>query len=286
MFRKTALALYYHASLPLRLRRNRALARVGRAPAIVLFYHRVADDGANDWTCSFATFVRQMDWLRRHFEMVDLEEVQSRVRSPRSEYPCASVTFDDGYAVNCDRALPFLVRSGIPCTYFVTSENVLEGAPFAHDVARGKPDRPNTPAELRSLADAGIEIGAHTRTHRDLGICRDAEVLRDETAGAKADLERALGRPVRYFAFPFGLRANLSRAAFAAAHRAGYAAVCSAYGGYNFPGDDPFHLQRVHGGNDLIRLKNWATLDPRKRRIARYDYGTQAATMETEGALA
>ena len=43
----------------------------------------------------------------------------------------------------------------------------------------------------------------------------------------------------------------------------GYEGVCSAYGDYNFPGDDPFHLRRIHVEN-MARLKNWGTIDPRK----------------------
>ena len=82
--------------------------------------------------------------------------------------------------------------------------------------------------------------------------------------GARQDLEAMTGRPVRYFAFPYGHHHNLTTESFALAHRSGYRGVCSAYGGYNFPGDNPFHLQRIHPDNDLLRLKNWLTVDPRK----------------------
>ena len=54
--------------------------------------------------------------------------------SPTGE-DAVAITFDDGYAENCRQAIPLLVRNQIPCTYFVTLENVLEGKPFAHDVA-------------------------------------------------------------------------------------------------------------------------------------------------------
>ena len=60
---------------------------------------------------------------------------------------------------------------------------------------------------------------------------------------------------------------------FQLAREAGFAGVCSAYGGYNVPGDDPFHLQRIHADPDIIRLKNWLTVDPRKlARVARFQY--------------
>ena len=76
---------------------------------------------------------------------------------------------------------------------------------------------------------------------------------------------------MRYFAFPFGLKRNLNPAAFRLAREAGYDAVCSAYGGFNFPGDDPFHLQRIHGDDEMARFKNLAFYDPwRQGRIERY----------------
>ncbi|HUS40387.1 MAG TPA: polysaccharide deacetylase family protein, partial [Pirellulales bacterium] len=54
---------------------------------------------------------------------------------------------------------------------------------------------------------------------------------------------------------------------------AGYQGVVSAYGGYNFAGDDPFHLQRMGVDGPMIRLKNLTTLDPFKQwNIPRYDY--------------
>jgi hypothetical protein len=75
--------------------------------------------------------------------------------------------------------------------------------------------------------------------------------------------------PIRYFAFPYGQHENLSAVAFRIAYEAGFAGVCSAYGGYNFPGDDPFHLRRFHADEEFIRFVNWMTVDPRKVRMQR-----------------
>jgi len=163
-------------------------------------------------------------------------------------------------------ALPLLIEQQIPCTYFVASQFVIDQTPFPHDVARGEPLAPNTPKQLRELAQAGIEIGAHTRHHLSLGSITDARVLEDEIAGSRNDLEAILGQQVRYFAFPFGMPANMSQQAFQVAYDAGFEAVCSAYGAYNWPGDDSYHLRRIHGDPDLLRLKNWTTVDPNKCR--------------------
>jgi len=270
-WKRLLLNAYYHGTLPARWARRRAYALAGRMPVVVLFYHRVAGDRANEWTISDRTFARQIRWLKRHFNLISLSEVQRIMRSGHNHRPCASITFDDGYADNCHEAIPLLVKERIPCTYFVTARNVLEGLPFPHDVALGRPLPPNSLEQLRAMADAGIEMGAHTFTHADLGKLTDLEKLRYEVVTAADALADAIGRPMRYFAFPFGMQRNMSLLAFQMARKAGYEAVCSAYGGYNFPGDDAFHIQRVAADPWTIRLKNWTTIDPRKLGIGRYD---------------
>lgn len=260
---------YYHVTRPYRAVWLRRACAARRAPVMVLFYHRVADDRPNGWTCSTALFARQMAWIKRHADVVDLAEAQRRLREG-NDRPAVVVTFDDGYADNNDFALPLLVREQIPCTYFVTLGNVTTGEPFPHDAAAGQPLRPNTLADLRRWADAGIEIGAHTRTHPDLGSVTDEARLYDEIVTAGRELADELDRPVRYFAFPFGLPRNMPPRAFELAREAGYEAVCSAYGAYNFPGDDPFHVQRIHADDDFARFRNWLSIDPRKLHVPRY----------------
>ena len=271
--KRAALPGYYAATWPLRKAMLARLSARGRAPIIVVAYHRVADDAATDWTIATSVFRRQMGWLRRHFDLVSLPEAQRRIASTTNHTPTVSVTFDDGYADNCKDALPLLLRERIPFTYFVTSEAVLEGRFFEHDQDLGLRLQPNTPEQLRELVSDGVEIDAHTRTHANLGHLPDAGRLHDEVVGARDELQEALDCRIRYFAFPFGQHANLSRAAFALAAEAGYEGVVSAYGGYNFPGDDPFHMQRPCVDGPDLKLRNAATLDPYKLwTIPRYQY--------------
>ncbi|MGO8691392.1 MAG: polysaccharide deacetylase family protein [Thermoguttaceae bacterium] len=270
--RTLLLNAYYHVSQPLRWWNGRCAAARRRVPIAVLAYHRIADDRANGWTVSQRTFARHIAWLDKHFDFISLEEAQRRIAGGGNCRPAVSITFDDGYAENCVGAIPLLVKERIPCTYFVTVRNVLSGEPFAHDLVGGNSLPPNSLDQLQAMAAAGIEIAAHGYTHADLGPMADPQALRREVVTAGEELHSALGRPVRYFAFPFGLHANLSAAAFALARGAGYEAVCSCYGGFNFPGDDAFHLQRIAPGDDMIHLKNWMTVDPRKLKIPRFAY--------------
>jgi len=274
---QSLLAGYYYGTLPLRWWAARRRAREGAAPVAIVFYHRVADEAPNDWTISRQDFALQIQWLQRNFDLISLAEAQARLRSTNPR-PAVAVTFDDGYADNCRFALPLLIRRRIPVTYFVTTRHILANEPFPHDLARGEPHRPNTINELRKLAAAGIDIGAHTRSHADLGMLHNPQALHDEVVTAGEELQVALGKPIRYFAFPYGQYPNLNAEVFHMAYDAGYDGVCSAYGGYNFPGDDAFHLQRFHADPSLLRLKNWLTVDPRWLRCRRYCYD-QASTL-------
>ncbi|MHC4401952.1 MAG: polysaccharide deacetylase family protein [Planctomycetota bacterium] len=285
-WKTAALDVYRRLTWPYRAWQMRRLVRSSRAPIILLFYHRVADRDPVPWSLTNRQFARHVEWLSGRFDMISMAEVSRRMDAGENQRPAVHLTFDDGYAENCERALPLLIGKRIPCTYFVTLGNVKRGEPFAHDVKIGKSFPVNTIAQLRGLAESGVEIGAHTRTHPDLGQLHDPERLHDEVVTARDDLQQAIGRPVRYFAFPFGLPRNLSKPAFALARRSGYRAVCSAYGGYNFPGDDPFHLQRAHGDPELARIKNTATVDPRKVWMPRYEYETdEHASRDPAGAF-
>jgi peptidoglycan/xylan/chitin deacetylase (PgdA/CDA1 family) len=274
IWKRWALESYLRGTWLVRRRANRRRAAAGRAPVMVLFYHRIAEHPANDWTLPFREFQAQIAWLKSAFDIISLAEAQRRISSGENFRAAVCITFDDGYADNCRRALPLLFRERIPFTYFVASDHVLCGRPFPHDAENGQPLRPNTIEELREIAARGGDVGAHTRSHADLGGVHDAECLVEEIVGCRDDLQRALGHPVRYFAFPYGRHENLTPNAFHVASQAGYRGVCSAYGGYNFPGDDAFHLQRIHADRDMVRLQNWLTVDPRKLRcVQRFDYG-------------
>jgi peptidoglycan/xylan/chitin deacetylase (PgdA/CDA1 family) len=153
--------------------------------------------------------------------------------------------------------------------------------PFSHDVTLGQPLPTNTLESLRALDMAGVEIAAHTRTHADLGKIHDEETLVDEVLTAAKELEAAIGRKVRYFAFPFGQYPNLNPRVFSMLRAAGFLGVCSAYGGWNSVGSDEFHLQRIHGDPCFSRMINWMTYDPRLEKVLRYEESNPGIT-ETE----
>lgn len=240
------------------------LAKTGDAPIPVFFYHRIANSDLNSWSMTCEQFASQVDQIRNRYEIISLDEIQRRIRLRQSFAPAAGITFDDGYAENSNFALPLLSKFNIPCTYFVSVDNVRFGKPFPHDLLAGKPLAANPIEDLKHWADCGIEIGLHTRTHYDFSTPHDDAIIEREITTAKTELETWIGRPIRYFAFPYGLPQHLSERVIAAVGRLGMNGFCSAFGAYNVPGRDDFHIRRIHADVESERFNNWLYFDKQK----------------------
>jgi peptidoglycan/xylan/chitin deacetylase (PgdA/CDA1 family) len=99
--------------------------------------------------------------------------------------------------------------------------------------------------ELKQLADAGMTIGAHTVSHPVLSLCSDEEA-RSEIQGSKITLERALGRPVWAFAYPFGNPATMGERELRLASEAGYACAFLNVEHWGSESANRFALPRTH----------------------------------------
>jgi peptidoglycan/xylan/chitin deacetylase (PgdA/CDA1 family) len=116
-----------------------ARRRYGWFPT-VLTYHGVHDGSLpsdlyayNTKHVSATDFARQLAWLRRHYEIVSLAEVERIVREHRWRPRVAAITFDDGYENNLTVAWPILRRAGLPATLFVTVDVIERQRPYEHD---------------------------------------------------------------------------------------------------------------------------------------------------------
>ena len=271
--RNLLLASYYLASQPIRAAIHYCLKRKKQLPSPVFFYHRVADDGATPWTISNANFKQHILYLKNNFDLVSLPEVQTRLRKGESDRISVAITFDDGYASNFDHAIPWMLENNIPFTYFVSTAYSLTQSPFPHDQKLGFSFQPNTPAQIRQLAESGVILGGHTRSHADIGKLTNSEQIEEEIIGGIRELEDISGIRIDYFAFPYGDIRNISQASINCLRRNGIQGICSAYSEINWPGKDPWHIKRIHGDTGMLRLKNWMTLDPRKiKRKRRFPF--------------
>ncbi|HZF14173.1 MAG TPA: polysaccharide deacetylase family protein [Thermoanaerobaculia bacterium] len=177
------------------------------------------------------------DLIARGYRTWTLAEAAKRGRLPRRS---VALTFDDGCRCFAEHAFPELQKRGMTATLFAVSGEL--GGTNRWDRAAGEREEPLLDAAaLRRLADGGIEIGSHSRSHRDLTASSDAE-LTAEVVGSRQDLEAALGRPVLTFCYPYG---RLDARARAVVEAAGYLAAVGIHANSGARAGDPFALPRM-----------------------------------------
>lgn len=98
--------------------------------AVVLMYHDIGDDDELEaWTVvRRCDFLRQIDYLARHFRIVSLGEALAAIQGDdgngTQRRPMAVITFDDGYAGNHRHLLPIVESRQVPVTVFIATEAV------------------------------------------------------------------------------------------------------------------------------------------------------------------
>ena len=98
--------------------------------------------------------------------------------------------------------------------------------------------------ELRELAaHAGVTIGAHTLTHPRLSTLSDDE-QRHEIVQSGQQLAELLGREVKSFAYPFGMRTDFDTTSTRICREAGYLKAAAAFPGEAHGWTDPYRIPR------------------------------------------
>lgn len=186
-------------------------------------------------------FAGHLAWLNlAGYRTVMMSEVARFVAGEPFEGRVVALTFDDAYRDFCDHAEPLLRKFGMTATIFAPSAFLGNYNAWDEDVVGARSPLMSA-ADARRLAEAGFEIGSHTRTHPFLSRV-PPEAVRQELAGSKRDLESVTGRPVTSLCYPYG---DANPRVVAEARAAGYATACTVRRGYVRPGDDPLALARV-----------------------------------------
>jgi peptidoglycan/xylan/chitin deacetylase (PgdA/CDA1 family) len=191
----------------------------------VLMYHAFGErDEGDRYVVSRRAFARQLALLRllgyRGIRFEDFVEGLRESRlPPRRE---VVITIDDGYLDNLEIALPLLRRHHFPATVFLVTGRMGGVNDWTADGVLSR--RPLLSwAQARQLDAAGVQLGAHTRTHPSLPAQSD-EALMAEVAGSRSDLKADLGAPASTFAYPYG---ELDERAVAAVAGAGFDGACT-----------------------------------------------------------
>jgi peptidoglycan/xylan/chitin deacetylase (PgdA/CDA1 family) len=198
---------------------------------LVLCYHAVSDRWPSYLAVTPDQMARQLRFLvGRGYRGATFEQAVTSPPAPRT----LAVTFDDGYRSVLTHALPILERLRLPGTVFVPTDFVARDGPMSWPgIERwlGGPHEEELVGmswqELRSLTDAGWEIGSHTCSHPRVSQLDD-DALLGELSDSRRICDEQLGA-CRSLALPYG---DGDERAIRAAEEAGYRAVA----GLDHPG--------------------------------------------------
>lgn len=150
------------------------------------------------------------------------------------------ITFDDGYEGVASAALPVLQRYGFKATAFLIAED------YAGQVAvTERAFQTLNKLQVKSLLEHGWDIGSHTMTLPDLREEKGI-TLEQEIAGSKRALEERFGRPVRWFAYPYG---SASPAIAKLVQEAGYLGAVTTEFGRTHRAENRYGLKRIAVGS-------------------------------------
>lgn len=210
----------------------------------VLCYHRVGDT-RGDLTITPDKFATDLSRLREEgYETISLETFRQYRLDPEIPMPDKPllITFDDGYLDNYLNAFLLLRQYGMTAAFFIITSLV------------GTPDRLAV-GHIREMAAAGMSIGSHTVSHRELGEMGVAEAA-NEMSLSRLYLEGILQQPIRYIAYP---RGSFNESTPFVANESAYWGGFSVLNGTCSRGTNPYILRRIpvfSFDGDIIRTMN------------------------------
>lgn len=194
----------------------------------ILMYHQVGD-GPNSLFVRDQEFYDQMKYLYdNHYVVVSLAQAVEMLKNKSIPEKTVALTFDDGYQTFYGKVWPILQQYGFNATVFVITDKVNTPPFMSWD-------------EIKTLADNGVEVGCHTRTHpslRSLASSKlDAEILQSRSV-----IEGNTHTAVQTFCYPSG---EYRQGAVDLIRQNGYtAAVTTKYGVARY-NNDMYLLPRV-----------------------------------------
>jgi peptidoglycan/xylan/chitin deacetylase (PgdA/CDA1 family) len=181
------------------------------------------------------------------------------------------ITVDDGFADFAVHALPELARRNLPSTLYVTTGSLADRTPESEL----PPAAMLRSCDLADLETAGVEIGAHSHTHRHMDLLPAREVAAELSRSGDL-LAQVLGHSIRSFAYPHSYwRARVRRLVA----EAGYDSACAVGNALCSARDHPLALSRlmVMAGTDTATIASWldgsgAHAISRQRRVLAFGW--------------
>lgn len=162
----------------------------GKQRVFILFYHKINIQAPPLFGVAVKPkdFERQIRFLKRFFQIVDLPSLSQAKLEPYASRDLAIITFDDGYRDNYNYAFPVLKKYNIPATIFLVTDYVDTNQLLDHDklswILYKCNSHPNTKvlkaSELPEQMVVGVQRFFASNTHDKVHILRSlAAVLKE-----------------------------------------------------------------------------------------------------------
>lgn len=175
---------------------------LARPQVPILCYHQIRDwrpsdsKTAKDYIIPVAAFKEQMQMLADSgYHTISPDQLYAYLTTGAT-LPSKPImlTFDDGDLDQYEVAAPELEKHGFKGSFFIMTVAIGR---------RGKQPYMDK-AQIKDLSDRGHTIGAHTWDHHNVKKYQ-GEDWKTQIEEPNAKLESITGKPVKYFAYPFGL---------------------------------------------------------------------------------
>lgn len=165
-----------------------------------------------------------------------------------------TITFDDGFENFYYSGLPIILKYGLRCILFITVDFIdrkISSTDFMQDRVN-----PLNWEQVREAANAGIEIGSHTLTHRNLKGINEKDAYQ-EIGGSKKRIEDKIGEEVSCFAYPYGGKNSFNERTKTIVRNCGYKKAYTNIMGFNDLNTDSYELKRmrIYGDDSLPRFR-------------------------------
>lgn len=138
--------------------------------------------------------------------------------------------------------LKYILQSQLPDRVGTVLSRLMSLMP-PESIVAPELDHPLTWEEIREMSTAGMEFGAHTCSHVNLGLVSQ-EQAEQEILRSKTEIEKHTRKSVVGFAYPFGGDAAAYSAARGVLESGGFKYACTTIGGRNTHVTDRYLLKR------------------------------------------